>query len=531
MILQDSTLKSRTGEVYLFSSFSSFEKLASALPNIPNASQKTILLSSTIRALESVSRVLRNVLTRSPPSSTSGAFCSHGETLQTLNVLTTHLLSVSFSLLFPDVSSAKPSTEQRKPAKKAKKEEKSAPSNSTSSGTYSLEFRSSFEKLLDTLTTLVLRPIIQAFASLSETYLLSVFDAPATAAPKDRSSSKPSPDIRPDILSLFRSTFFLVSQLVVCFDTPSDGQVFSNSYVLGVREFLSLAAVRELLKLFECRESISDDPRTHSLMDFMASTTLGDRHNGEGMNSTTTKESTFTDATSKRTPAGITPRRNNRNDRIRKLARKDAVWYLCTILHVLFENAYFPSETTESAVFPTATDLGPIASLPSSKTNPRNSSLEPTPSNVSSLGGYPSPAGSHKESIVGNHPENPLTSDRHMDVSETEANASSLSLLRAGLLDSFDALLVLVTKCRPSDSPPSSWSAVPKRSDIDIGNRVSARDERVGTADVENSGNQGNIPTVVNTRSHMDELEYELVLGVVERYWECTLGVEHQGGK
>ncbi|KAE9397868.1 hypothetical protein BT96DRAFT_1020527 [Gymnopus androsaceus JB14] len=523
-LINDSTLKPRTGEDHLFSSFSSFEQLASVLPTTPAPAQKALLLSSTIRALEAVSRALNGVLaSHSSPSLTSVASHRDIETLQTLNILLTHLLSVSFSFLFAEIPKAR--TDQKKQAKKAKKEEgKPEASNSAFSATDSVEFRLSFEKLLDTLTTLVLRPLLQAFVSSSETYLLSVFGpTPTNTAGKQRpvSSDVSIPDVRPDILSLFRSAFFHVSQLVVHFEPPSDTQMSDNSYALGVREFLSLAAVRELLKLFECRDSIGDDPRLHNLMHFMASTNLGDGPRDSSLEAPAERpaydvgekadpvifkdgKSTFTDANAKRAPPGIASRRDTRNTWIRKLARKDAVWYLCTVLHILFENAFLPIGAPSAEV-----DSNTGHTFTSSEAGPwRNSelssSLGPTASNTS---------GNHAEISDASAMES--NSKYATEVNETEANASSLSLLRAGLLNSFDALLVLVTECRPSPLPLLSGIAV---------GEVFTRREGRGP-DAGESVDRGNPPRTGSLGLDMDELEYELVLGVIERYWECTLGI------
>ncbi|KIK66111.1 hypothetical protein GYMLUDRAFT_958900 [Collybiopsis luxurians FD-317 M1] len=226
---------------------------------------------------------------------------------------------------------------------------------------------------------------------------------------------------------------------------------------------------------------------------------------------------------------------------------------------------------------------------------------------------------------------------RYANVSAPEAGASSLALLRAGLLESFDALLILVSNRRPVPSSPllsattldldinSSGANLPQMNAVGIqsgeikdtagrkndngdtssmlasrgnpnkvramlenaklsstelvncqqggtveenssevehgninlssgpveggrGTRSSESDRQGNTAScqtlstVSSTGpktttsrspdvfldRRRNTLMLSNARSEeaMDEVEYEMVLGVIERYWECTVGLE-----
>ncbi|KIK66110.1 hypothetical protein GYMLUDRAFT_958929 [Collybiopsis luxurians FD-317 M1] len=266
----DRALNPRTNEESLFASFSSFEQLASVLPNRPTALQKTLLLSSTIRTLEAVSRVLKSVLP-SPSSSNYYAASDRVESIQTLNVLLTHLLSTTVAILFPKPTSEL-QADQKKPAKKKKKEKLNSdapkPNASTPESSlhevpteeYSVEFWSSFESLLDTLTTLLLQPLVRAFVSVSHAHLVSILahSSDEMVAGKTTGDSGPPPnhsanlvsDIRPDLLSLFRGALLQISHLVVPSQLPGvDNYLASDqSYVLGIKECLSLTARRACLR-------------------------------------------------------------------------------------------------------------------------------------------------------------------------------------------------------------------------------------------------------------------------------------------
>ncbi|KAF9068465.1 hypothetical protein BDP27DRAFT_1448339 [Rhodocollybia butyracea] len=629
----------RSSEESLFSSFSSFDQLACAFPTNPTLSQKTLLLSTTIRALKSLSRALKALLTSISSCSTSVASPSKPETVQTLNVLLTHLLYTCFSLLFPSTTAQVDSqilasqTDQKKSAKKNKNKEKTiakkpdAPdstfqksdSNSVPivEAQYSPDIRSLLEKLLDTLTGCILEPLLQAFASLSQTYVSSFF-GPTT---KSKNNFVPAPDIRPDVLSLFRSAFLYVSQLNVCFELPFS-QTSDNSYVSGVRECLSLAAVRIMLRLFDCQNirdggpqlcySVADPDEDRPLPPMVDFATPGNAHEQgfqripqSSIFSGVVKENGGRDKVKDSTLAGaasvkskrLALRRNTRDDRLQKLARKDAVWYLCTILHILFENADFLSDvsgfelsesgariirnddvTSNLGYFPCPVSLRvepvtrglPAPQKPHPSTGARLTSDENfiSPSKPSAPPGIEASSSTHEALISQSSCRHLTTStedretERYTEVSEAEASASSLALLRTGLLDSFEALLVLLRQCRPplSSSHSLDSAKISQRQDIAEGTTVdetvqmkegpflvepviekrNRSDQGPGEetreaphVEPEKQGHQVKASAVeqgteagFDSNKTMDEVEYEMILGVVERYWECTLGLE-----
>ncbi|KAJ3765065.1 hypothetical protein FB446DRAFT_709767 [Lentinula raphanica] len=115
-------------------------------------------------------------------------------------------------------------------------------------------------------------------------------------------------------------------------------------------------------------------------------------------------------------------------------------------------------------------------------------------------------------------------------VDPNEAARASSSLLREGLSESFHALLCLVATCRPGPSfsrsleediqPRPSASANPPSTKAtngvsDIG--VSGDDAVHAVKDKEQKA--------LRYSMLMNEVEYDIVLGIIERYWECTLGL------
>ncbi|KAF7340204.1 hypothetical protein MVEN_01939000 [Mycena venus] len=232
----------------LFSSFSAFQQFTSALSSsdVPvAAAQRSLLLSTTIRALTSLANVLHPIL-RSPEINVA----SQISTLKTLAALVHHLVSSSLPFLL-----RKPKHGTNQPA----------------------TVSSLLNKLLDALVTSIFNPIVESFLPLSSRYLACLF----TTTP---SKSLPT-DLRSDVLHLFQSAF---SPLI---SAPS-------AYEVNLRATVALTALRELENLFPPRRT--DNARLPQTDD----------------------------------------------DRVSTLVRKDALWYLCTVLHVLFAP---PTDFSKSA--------------------------------------------------------------------------------------------------------------------------------------------------------------------------------------
>ncbi|KAJ4479993.1 hypothetical protein J3R30DRAFT_2561526 [Lentinula aciculospora] len=613
----------RTGT--LFSSFSSFDQLITALPSHPTPlaiSQNILLISSTNRALDAIARVLNDVVSSSCLSDFSSVTKESypTKTVQTLNLLLAYLLSTCFQNLFrrrislPAETIVERLSEKKKQGKTTGKKNqgpsdlRSDPTASTSrplsSGEeFSPEIWTSFERLLGVLTTAVLEPALKSLVPLSQQFTSATFAAekqslPSTSTPK----SRPISDIRPDLLSLFRSGFEQISRLVVFFSSldtlpavssrTQDSQAFSRSNnnnhyancVFGVREYLSLVAIRDLLKIFSVdyrdsirriddkQESCSTNPfiknlrqprgdpsaignstSTYFLPGDAPPLTLSDGEKSTRESNTKKIQSNKSAPAPKPVSRIVRPR--TREARIRELARKDAVWYIGTALHVLFENACFSDDgTTHPAPGPSfesnssGTDLGTKAEARILGNSDFAATTTPTTTRNKDTGGVPSERSRMDPTLNAN-----------------EAAKSSLSLLRTGLLDSFDALLSLVTECRPTISfssfanSPRSVSTAPIApqqqasrsigkgsslttdvitaissdfiSDIQSGTAVETGEtckpvqprntfkdgRRTGNGDANNSRSGSGII--------MDEVEYDLMLSIVERYWECTLGL------
>ncbi|KAJ6519185.1 hypothetical protein C8R45DRAFT_1117292 [Mycena sanguinolenta] len=211
----------------LFSSLSAFQELTSALRSSEvavTAAQRSLLLSITTRALTGLASVLHPIL-RCPQITVA----SRVPTLQALAGLVNDLVSSSLPFLL------------RKPKL--------------------------LNKLLDTLLTSILNPVVESFHPLSRRYLTFLFPImPSTTLPVD---------VRSEVLHLFQSAF---SPLISA----------SSAYEVDLRATIALTALQELENLFPPpRLDNTRLPRTHTR-------------------------------------------------RLNALVRKDALWYLCTVLHVVF---------------------------------------------------------------------------------------------------------------------------------------------------------------------------------------------------
>ncbi|KAJ7795722.1 hypothetical protein B0H14DRAFT_101238 [Mycena olivaceomarginata] len=189
----------------LFSSVSAFQQLTSALWSSEvavTAAQRSIVLSSTKRALTCLATVLHSIL-----CSQNITVASQVLTLQTLASILHHVVSSSVPLLL------------RKPKR-----------STNQPGTVS----SLLNKLLDALITSIFSPVVESFLPLSQRYLVSLFPTkPSTIFPAD---------LRSEILHLFQSAFHpLVS--------------VSSAYEVDLRVTIALIALRELENLFPSRRT------------------------------------------------------------------------------------------------------------------------------------------------------------------------------------------------------------------------------------------------------------------------------------
>ncbi|KAF8060917.1 hypothetical protein FPV67DRAFT_312854 [Lyophyllum atratum] len=251
----------------LFSSLDNFVRLMS-LPEV----QMELLLSVTHRVVQAVALSVSSITIPPTPN-----IPSDPDTLECLGRALHHVLNVALPLL--------------------------------GSGTQKSAEPQSVITLLERTTTLVLNPLIHAFSRRSETYLDSLFlsspgGVSATTSSTAAGGLKPpvAPhgplpvDVRTDILSLFRMIF--------CF---LDGQIQSSSTLAKpslvsytLRASLILETVREIDRLLS------------------AAPTIGSSGPSRGVDSDTKQYHRL------------------RPERAKKLAMKDSLWFLCTVLHILF---------------------------------------------------------------------------------------------------------------------------------------------------------------------------------------------------
>ncbi|KAG5715173.1 hypothetical protein E4T56_gene3081 [Termitomyces sp. T112] len=152
--------------------------------------------------------------------------------------------------------------------------------------------------ILDRTTRLILLPLVHAFYARSETYLGSLFLPPSVGLtdkilePSASSHRSLSLDIRVDMLDLFRKIFCLLDGRLQSFATSSVSHTFRASLILET--------IRELDRV------LSVVPAANTSHDPNGGVDIHDKRY-----------------------------RRTRPDRVKRLAKKDSLWYLCTVLHLL----------------------------------------------------------------------------------------------------------------------------------------------------------------------------------------------------
>ncbi|KAG6828363.1 hypothetical protein H0H87_002311, partial [Tephrocybe sp. NHM501043] len=153
--------------------------------------------------------------------------------------------------------------------------------------------------LLDRTTNLILIPLICAFNTRSEIYLGSLFlpspDGSMTGPLKPPAASPQYSitDIRADMLDLFKETFFLLDGCLQSHLPLPRPSMVSRTFRVSL--------ILETLREFDRVLSVTPVTSSHVL----------DR--------------------------GVDPKQHQ-SDRVKQLALKDSLWYLCTVLHLLFED-------------------------------------------------------------------------------------------------------------------------------------------------------------------------------------------------
>lgn len=146
------------------------------------------------------------------------------------------------------------------------------------------------DTVLGVLASSVFIPIIRSFTSLSQSYIASLLSPSDDKNRSRNEKQKPDHDIRTDLLSLFQNAFSVFADLAFQ----------SHPSLYGFRDILALDAVHELEKLYP-------SPNGHTTV-------------------------TNADGTMDKPVNPVSPIHR----RVLVLANKDALWYLCNILHVVF---------------------------------------------------------------------------------------------------------------------------------------------------------------------------------------------------
>ncbi|OBZ79203.1 hypothetical protein A0H81_00150 [Grifola frondosa] len=153
-----------------------------------------------------------------------------------------------------------------------------------------LERGLAIDNMLGLLSTTILVPLIPSFARLSVQYLSALFSDNKTSK---HAQSHAVIDIRPIVFAFVDKTISVLDELV------TSGGAFSINSHRHVKCLLALQSIRELAKLYP--ESSRG--------------TAADMNLGET------------------TAAGVQPPHPQPPNRLVRLAKKDAAWYLCNVLH------------------------------------------------------------------------------------------------------------------------------------------------------------------------------------------------------
>lgn len=262
----------------LLSTFQALETLVEAMTNNPSAISVEALRLAAEHALDSLADTLTSVLSPTVSASASAV-------LGTLSQLTTHHLGSVVPLL---------ATMSRK--KDAQR------------------YADALDALLGQLTTRVLAPLTRSFSALSCSHISALFTTSKKARQK-----KPLFDIRPDAFGFLRTV--LDSLQALCAASPSNDVLIAGAE--SVFEALVLFTVREL-------EAIFSPPTPPGALDDNGSIPVRSTASGtvSSLRPPPHQLDDFTRTATPPVPRAPPPTA----DRVQKLARKEALWYLCALL-------------------------------------------------------------------------------------------------------------------------------------------------------------------------------------------------------
>lgn len=263
-----------------------------------------LVLSATVRVLEAVAGMLEPILLAH--TKTDHHRSKQPELLDTIGVILYHVLATSLPLLLNPAAS--PTRLNRKATAAPPRQQQCPP------GQPKLE-TSGIDTLIERLTTLIMFPLIHSFGRLSESFTQRAL-TPGLVGPSvvaNGTYEKGCQDGRLGALSLFRVVYCVVEGA-----TETGSGIEGRGIVCDWRAALALEAIRELERVVALMSV--------SVSNFGMGENQGQDHGppeaGQG------KVSASRLRGDERARAGM-------EGRVR-LAMKDTLWYLCTVLHVLF---------------------------------------------------------------------------------------------------------------------------------------------------------------------------------------------------
>ena len=283
----------------MLSAFQTLDTLVEARRQRPSiVSTKTCALAAN-RALNCLSTTLNSLLPPATPTSASSGV------MQTLSTLLHRLVLIALPLLSPSRRNENPASGARTDA------------------------------LVGRLATTVLIPLISSFHPLSLAHLSAVFSTDITARPPSGRSQKAYYDIRPDALNMLRTALDALHQLSL---SSSDNPILTSN-VQSVFGALTLSAARELAERYpplwsgkgEQGSCLTARIPSDVGETARASSPLPHAHLQAPQVSRQAQGPAWSE---KQKPAHAQAPRSHAAGAARtaKLARKDALWYLCSVL-------------------------------------------------------------------------------------------------------------------------------------------------------------------------------------------------------
>lgn len=228
---------------------------------------------------------------------------------------------------------------------------------------------SSLDALFGRLANGILAPAVSCFSRLSSAHLTSIFSpgASSSKASNNKRAQRANHDVRPDALNFVRMTL----EALHAYALSASGNRVLIAHVQAVHEALSLCAVREIEKLYRpppasaaaggtVRPPAPAAPNAIGETDWEGSSlpqlsspqlqdpvrrpeptssTAGPTEELQGPTSVRANRREPAPGAQSHAEARVPRRRPGPADRIEELARKDALWYLCSVLHCTIPGA------------------------------------------------------------------------------------------------------------------------------------------------------------------------------------------------